>query len=100
MVAAWPALALVGSYELLMALVRGQALGAPANVTAVPEPPASLNGHADRAAETFAPDLERGQVPGVRRIRRALNVGQPKATEVLGYLQTLAASNGRGGRDG
>jgi hypothetical protein len=59
---------------------------ASATGTAVPEPPASLNGHADRAAEIFAEDLAAGTVPGVRRIRREMHVGQPKAQELRMYL--------------
>jgi len=82
-VAAWPAAALVGSYELLMYLVRQ-------GVTpAVPEPPAALNGHGHAAAELFAADLEAGRVPGIRAIRSGLHVGQDKASQVQAYLREL-----------
>jgi hypothetical protein len=97
-VAAWPALALVGSYELLMALVRGRA--APGPGTPVPEPPAGLNGHGHQAAELFADDLAAGEVPGIRRIRKELKVGQPRAQEVRAYLSGLAGSNGHGSEGG
>src|SRR6185312_3150391 len=81
-VAAWPALALVGSYELLMYLVRQ-------GVPAVPVPHSGLNGHAHAAAELFAADLEAGRVPGIRAIRSGLHVGQDKAGQVQAYLRGL-----------
>ena len=59
---------------------------------AVPEPGtdlAALNGHAHAAAELFAADLEAGQVPGIRRIRAEMHVGQPTAQQVQAYLRTL-----------
>jgi hypothetical protein len=87
-VAAWPALALVGSYELLMMVIRAGA--APAADTAVPGPPAGLNGHAHEAAERYAAEVARGEVPGVRRIRREMHMGQPRAQEVREYLTGLA----------
>jgi Protein of unknown function (DUF2637) len=94
-VAAWPALALVGSYELLMALVRGQAAQpAPAADIPVPGPPAGLNGHGHTAAEVFSADLARGELPGIRRIRKELKVGQPKAQQVREYLATVASGQG------
>lgn len=43
-----------------------------------------------RARETFAADLDKGRVPGVRPIRRALKCGQPRAQEVRAYLATIA----------
>ncbi|HUY52679.1 MAG TPA: hypothetical protein VMV92_44425 [Streptosporangiaceae bacterium] len=57
---------------------------------AVPEPPAGLNGHGHAAAEMFAGELSRGEVPGIRRIRREMHLGQPRAQEVRGYLSSLA----------
>jgi hypothetical protein len=90
-IASWPALALVGSYELMMALVRGRAAPGP---DTVPEPPGGLNGQGEAAAVLFAADLAEGKVPGVRRIRQGLNVGQPRAQEIRTYLARLAASNG------
>ncbi len=90
----WPAVAFVGSVEMVRSMVR-RARTAPATDTAVPEPPASLNGHADRAAELFADDLAAGNVPGVRRIRREMHVGQPRAQQVREYLTDLANGHGR-----
>jgi len=91
MVAAWPAPALVISYELLMLIVRRSA-PEPAVPQPIPEPPAALNGHGHKAAELFAADLAAGTVPGIRRIRSALNVGQPKAQQVREYLTDLVSS--------
>jgi len=61
---------------------------------AIPEPPAALNGHGHQAAELFAEDLARGEVPGIRRIRKQMHVGQPRAQQVREYLARLAGSNG------
>jgi len=85
LVAAWPAPALVISYELLMLVIRSSA----APVPGVPEEFASLNGHAAAAAELFAADLEAGRVPGIRAIRSGLHVGQDKASEVQAYLRGI-----------
>lgn len=89
-VGAWPALALVGSYELLMLIIRsGTARSVP---EAVPDPDtdlAALNGHAHQAAELFAADIEAGRVPAIRAIRSGLHVGQPKAEQVQMYLRSL-----------
>jgi hypothetical protein len=93
LVASWPAPALVVSYELLMIMLRTSvraAATAPAPDTAVLAPPAELNGQAQAAAERYAADLARGEIPGVRRIRRDLTVGQPRAQQVRAYLVALA----------
>lgn len=87
-VAAWPALALVGSYELLMWLVRRDA--AVPDVSGVP---AGLNGHAHAAAELFAADVEAGRVPGIRAIRSGLHIGQDKASQVQAYLRGLISTS-------
>ena len=85
-VAAWPAPALMISYELLMLIIRSGTAPVPASGTALPEPPAGLNGHGHEAARIFAAELSRGEVPGIRRIRRELHIGQPRAQEVRDYL--------------
>jgi Protein of unknown function (DUF2637) len=84
-VAAWPAPALVISYELLMYLVRSAAPAAPGPL---PVPPAELNGHGTVALETLAGDLAAGRVPSIRAIRSGLQVGQDKASQVQAYLRT------------
>jgi Protein of unknown function (DUF2637) len=85
-VAAWPAAAFVGCYELLMMLVRAAARRA---VPDVPDPHSGLNGHRQAAAELFAADLEAGRVPGIRAIRTGLHIGQDKASQVQAYLSEL-----------
>jgi uncharacterized protein DUF2637 len=85
-VAAWPAVALVGSYELLMMVIRGsQALpdGASGSTT-IPDP---LSG---QAVEVFADQLAADRVPSVRAIRAQLHVGQPRAQRLRDYLATGA----------
>jgi hypothetical protein len=90
LVAAWPAPALVISYELLMIVIRSSVRAAPGVSTPVPEPPSGLNGHGHAAAGLFAADLARGEVPGIRRIRREMHLGQPRAQQVREYLAELA----------
>jgi hypothetical protein len=56
---------------------------------------ASANGHAapeggTEAARLYAADLAAGEVPSVRRIRREMHVGQPRAQEVRAYLAAIA----------
>ena len=88
-VAAWPAVALVGSYELLMVIIRsGQA---PAGTAAGPgasgapgDDPLQV-----QAAEEFAGEVAAGRVPSVRMIRARLHVGQPRAQRVRAYLAAL-----------
>jgi hypothetical protein len=84
-VAAWPAPALVISYELLMLVIRSSATDVPGHV---PTSFASLNGYAEQAAELFAADLEAGRVPGIRPIKSGLHVNQDKAKQVQAYLRT------------
>ena len=93
----WPAVAFVVAAETAITMTRRRP-AAPAPDTAVPEPPASLNGQGHAAAQLFAADLSRGEVPGVRRIRRELKVGQPKAQQVREYLNGLANGHASEGR--
>jgi hypothetical protein len=90
-VAAWPAVALVGSYELFMTIIRG---------TRQPESGVSGAGHVPeaiyrtdplrvRAAEVFAADVAAGHLPSIRAIRSRLRVGQPRAQQVRAYLDAL-----------
>src|SRR5258708_11926192 len=54
----WPAVAFVGSVEMVLSMVRrARTTPAPAAGTAVSEVPASLNGQGHQAAELFASDL-------------------------------------------
>lgn len=90
-VAAWPAVALVGSYELLMMIIRGTQQPAsdvsPETAQASAGLPDALQA---RAAEEFADDAADGRVPTIRAIRATLHVGQPRAQLVRAYLATLA----------
>jgi Protein of unknown function (DUF2637) len=85
-VAAWPAVALVGSYELLMMVIRTSQ--APADGT--PETKHHADPLWEQAAELFAGQLAADRVPSVRAIRAQLHVGQPRAQRLRDYLATGA----------
>jgi hypothetical protein len=91
-VGAWPAVALVGSYELLMMIIRGtqQATG---DVSPDAEQAAASMPHVlqVQATEEFADEVTAGHQPSIRAIRARLHVGQPRAQMVRAYLATLAA---------
>jgi hypothetical protein len=91
-VAAWPAVALVGSYELLMMIIRG--VRQPAGEMS-PETEEASEGVPDalqtQAAQEFAADVASGRMPSIRTIRARLHVGQPRAQLVRAYLATLTA---------
>jgi hypothetical protein len=74
-VAAWPAVALIGSYELLMMVIRSSQV--PADGTPETEHHADLL--QEQATELFAEQLAADRVPSVRAIRAQLHVGQPRA---------------------
>lgn len=63
-----------------------QAGGVPGGVPeGVPEP----DGHQVQAASVFAADIDAGEVPSIRKIRKTLKVGQDRATQVQAYLTVL-----------
>jgi hypothetical protein len=81
-VAAWPAVALVGSYELLMMVISSSQV--PAEGT-----PATRHGMdplQEQAAQLFAGQLAADRVPSVRAIRAELHVGQARAQRLRDYL--------------
>jgi hypothetical protein len=86
-VAAWPAVALVGSYELLMMIIR--------NSQALPDGVSGSANFSDplgeQAAEIFASQLAADRVPSIRAIRAQFHVGQPRAQRLRDYLTTGAA---------
>jgi len=85
-VAAWPAVALVGSYELLMTVIRGS--------QAAPDGGSGSAGWdplREQAAEVFADQLATDRVPSIRAIRTQLHVGQPRAQRLRDYLASGAA---------
>lgn len=81
-VAAWPAVALAGSYELLMVIIRSGRL--PAGAAAGPETSGAPGDGPLRvqAALEFAGGVAAGRVSSVRMIRARLHVGQPRAQRV------------------
>jgi len=87
-VAAWPAVALVGSYELPMMIVRGAQV--PAVTPGGHDGGSVIDPVGERAVVVFAAELAAGRLPSVRAIRAALHVGQPRAQRLRGYLATVA----------
>jgi hypothetical protein len=90
-VAAWPAVALVGSYELLMVIRGAQASAAaphPHDGAYVTDPLGK------RAAVVFAAELAADRLPSVRAIRAALHVGQSRAQRLREYLAAAAYAHG------
>ena len=100
-VSAWPAVAFIGAAEMALGLVRAARrtsrvygstsvheahLAASGNAHAAPE------GGAE-AARLYAVELTDGEVPSVRRIRREMHVGQPRAQEVRAYLAALKSGS-------
>ena len=95
-VAAWPAIALVGSYELLMMIIR--AAQVPGTATAshgVPERMPDTDPLQAQAAQAFAVELAAGRVPSVRAIRARLHVGNHVPSE---YARTWPYSKARRAR--
>jgi hypothetical protein len=88
-VGAWPAVALVGSYELLMMIIRGAQV--PANVLSPSDDSPKADPLHEHAAQLFADDLAADRVPSIRAIRAQLHVGQPRAQRVGAYLAVLAS---------
>jgi predicted dienelactone hydrolase len=90
-VAAWPAVALVGSYELFMTIIRGARQ--PGNrVSGAERVPGAVSGTDPlrvQAAEVSGADVAAGRVPSIRAIRSRLRVGQPRAQQVRAYLAAL-----------
>lgn len=106
-VAAWPALALVGSTELLMRMIR---IGRPAPARAAESTPEGApevypdalpalpavpdavvrDARAVMEAEEFAEQIEAGKVPSIRRIRGYLGSGQERAKRAHEFITAHA----------
>ena len=86
-VAAWPAVVLVGSYELLMMVIRRSQV--PADGT--PEIEHDADPLHEQAAQLFAEQLAADRVPSVRAICAELHVGQARAQRLRDYLAAKAA---------
>jgi hypothetical protein len=76
-VAAWPAVALAGSYELFMTIICGTRR--PDDRVSGAERVSGTDPLRVQAAEVFAADVAAGRVPSIRAIRSRLRVGQPRA---------------------
>jgi hypothetical protein len=87
-VAAWPAVALVGSYELLMMVIRSSQVPA----DEAPRTERDTDPLRERAAVLFAGQLAADRVPSVRAIRAQPHVGQPRAQRLRDHLANGAAS--------
>jgi hypothetical protein len=91
-VAAWPAVALVGSYELLMMSIRAAQLpGTGVALGGAPECVPGTDPLLVRAAQAFAVELAAGCVPSVRAIRARLHL----AATSRGYAHTWPRSAAR-----
>jgi len=91
-VAAWPAVALAGSYELFMTIIRGarQPDGRVSGAGHVPGAVSGTDPLRAQAAEVFAAGVAAGRLPSIRAIRSRPRVGQPRARQVRAYLAALA----------
>jgi hypothetical protein len=90
-ISAWPAVAFVGSAELLMATIRRTQplpvhLPEQVHVSGDVSDADPVQVH---AADVFAAELAAGRIPSVRAIRSHLHVGQPRAQQVRSYLAAL-----------
>jgi hypothetical protein len=86
-VAAWPAVALVGSYELLMVVIRNAQIASDGTLG---------SGRAgdplqEQAVQVFAEQLAAHRVPSIRMIRAQLHVGQSRAQRLRDYLAQAPA---------
>jgi hypothetical protein len=90
-VGAWPAVALVGSYELLMMIIRGaqsESVEVP-TVADTSDTAPRIDPLRARAAQEFAEEVAAGHTPSIRTIRARLHVGQPRAQQVQAHLGAL-----------
>ena len=84
----WPAVAFVGSVEMVLGMVR-RTRAVPGELPPVAVDLAALNGHAAAALQLYRADVDNGQLPTIRRIRSEMRVGQPRAQEIRRYLESL-----------
>lgn len=74
--------ALDGTPPALLAWLKGEP---------VPAVPPAPDPHQVQAASLFADEVRNGKVPGIKRLQKALRIGQDKAYEVQAYLDVLAS---------
>jgi Protein of unknown function (DUF2637) len=85
-VAAWPAVALVGSYELLMVVIRRTQ----SSTGSEPVTERTADPLREQAVKLFAEQLAGDRVPSVRAIRAQLHVGQQRAQRLRDHLAVTA----------
>lgn len=90
-VAAWPAVALVGSYELLMMIIRNAQT--PAITPCAHDDVLPVDPLGRRAAAVFAAELAADRVPSIRAIRTELHVGQTRAQRLRTYLAAVTLTD-------
>ena len=96
-VAAWPTVALLGSYELLMLIIRSaQVPGVGTVVRGPADPMPRTDPLQAQAAWAFTAELAAGRVPSVRAIRARLHVGQARAQRLRAYLAALVGTQQAG----
>jgi hypothetical protein len=83
-VGAWPAVALVGSYELMMVIIRGSQV--PAVAARAHGDPVVSDPLGDQAVLVLAATSQLSALPSVRAIRAQLHVGQPRAQRLKDCL--------------
>ena len=99
-ISAWPAVAFVGSAELLIGSIR-RTRPVPVIVNTgglgVPVVSGDVSGGVPvpdqlrvQAARTFADDLAAGRIPSIRAIRSSMHVGQHRAQQIRGHLAALS----------
>jgi hypothetical protein len=99
-ISAWPAVAFVGSAEMVMHLVRSARAAVPVPVRAAGTAPIDSARASTRAApvtaadaeSAFLPELTSGALPSIRAIRARLHVGQDRARQFRAHLEQVTAS--------
>jgi hypothetical protein len=96
-ISAWPAIAFIGSAELLIGSIRrtrplslsatSGCQGLPAVSGEVPMPDQLRV----QAESTFSDDLAAGRVPSIRAIRSRMHVGQSRAQLIRGHLASVGS---------
>lgn len=110
LISGWPAVAFVGSVEMVLSMVRRARRGAPATAPEGASAPALgsaavLNRRArpaasrtrtrpspvtaDDAEHEFMADLASGALPSLRSIRARMHVGQDRARQLREHLETV-----------
>lgn len=82
-ISSWPAISFIGSVELVVGMIRRSRRVDEPEQTEVPIP---------LIHRTFSAEIANCEIPTVRAIKEAMQVGQPKATWVRDYLTLLAGN--------